>query len=343
MMSFQKFFGILLIIVSIIYYWYTSWIHSFSNYYNNLWNIEYEDNFFTWALQNYQKSLRFTPNDPVILFNLWQVYYNLWDYESSLEYIDKSYENYSKMTFGSDLRMNEIIEFKMRNYFQLAQLDKLEKLVNETLNKNQNHLIANYYKAELLFHEAEYISALGYIDRYLEIEPDDNESLYLKGDILYYYGDFKQAVKYFVQSNNYYSAGFSSFYSYDFSSAIQYFDLSIQQNYWDSIDSEIEDRNEDLYRAISYYFNKDYQSWVDIFQEIIKQDYSEDKYEVIPFYTLSQYHLWEIDQQWLKFVEDKLDVDELIENESKIQKLFIEKSYSEYTDFLYQNYIYSGK
>ncbi|MGB2110814.1 MAG: hypothetical protein ACPHY8_02660 [Patescibacteria group bacterium] len=42
--------------------------------------------------------------------------------------------------------------------------------------------------------------------------------------------------------------------------------------------------------AISYYFSEDYNTSNEIFTEIIKQDYQEYKYRVLPFYTLAQYY-----------------------------------------------------
>lgn len=343
MFNVQKYLWVIFLIIVIGYYAYTQWSNSISNYYNNLWNTQYEQNFLTWALQHYQTSLKYMPNEPVVLFNLWQVYYDLWEFESSLEYIQKSQKNYSQLIPGSDLLLKDVNDIEMMNYFQLGEYEKLEKLINDYLDLDQNNLIANFYKAKLLFYDAEYIWALGYIDRYLQMQPEDEEALYLKWDILYYHGDFWEAIAYFEQTKNYYSAWFSSLYARKFSDAAKYFELSVNQEVWESVDSHIENKNEQLYIALSYFFNDDFHTSAEKFKEIIKQDYSDNKYEVIPFYTLVQYNLGWLDKQWEDFIEAKLDTQKLIQNSQEIKELFLENNFEKYSDFLYQNYIYSGK
>lgn len=339
----QRIIIIWLVIVSIVYYLFTQWSYSLSNYYNEVGLVHYENSNFTGAIEYYQKSLKYSPDDSVVLYNLATTQIEQWEYEEGLQNLEKSLENFSFNYLWTELTKNDIYDSQMMAYYYNSDYDKLEKLVDTLLYENKDNLIANYYKADIELNNYEFEAALWYINRYLENDPDDEESKYLKWDILYYQWNYLEAIEYFDTTRNYYSAGFASFYARDFNRAIYYFDKSINQEYSDSIDAQIPDRIENIMRALSYYFLWDYQTSHDIYMTVIENDYQENKYKVIPFFTLVQYHLWGISKEWKNFLEDKVDIDKLIEKESEIQNIFIEKSLSEYSDFLYQNYIYSGK
>lgn len=333
----------LLIIISIVYYIFTQWVYSLSNYYNEVGIVASEKENYSEAIKYYKKSLKYIDDDSVVWYNLASEQLNIWEYEESLISLDKSLKYYPKLSLWWDLAKSEIFDMQMLIYNYLEEYEKLEELVDKVLSEDINNLYANYYKADIEFYNNEYQAALWYINRYLENDPDDEESKYLKWDILYYQWNYLESIEYFDTTRNYYSAGFASFYARKFDQAIDYFNKSIQQESTDSMDAQNTERIEEIMLALSYYYIWNYQASYDKYIDVIENDYEEYKYKVIPFFTLVQYHLWGISKEWKNFLEDKVDIDKLIEKESEIQNIFIEKSLSEYSDFLYQNYIYSGK
>lgn len=339
-MNISKIFVIWFVIISIVYYMFEEWSNSIWVYYNDIWNDMYEQKNYSWAIKQFEKWVKFDYNNPVIWYNLGLAQNDIGEYENSLISSQKALDNFD-INYSFRLLKWEINNLIMANYFNLWDYEKLEQIVDQQLNLNSDNLYANYYKAELQLHNYEYNSALGYIDRYLEIDWEDQEALYLKGDILYYMWDYGKSVDFFIDTKNYYSAGFASLFSYDFENAVKYFELSLDQKLWESIDSHDDQLIKNIMLAISYYFCEDYSKSNEMFTQIIKQDYQEYKYRVLPFYTLVQYYSNGITQWWEDYIEGKLDADKLIEKQSTINKIFIEQNLDEFKDYLYQNYIYS--
>ncbi len=340
-MNISKIFTIWLITISVFYYMFENGSNRIWVYYNDIWYDMYEQENYSWAINQFKKWVKFDYDNPVIWYNLGLAQSDIGEYEESLLTSQKALDNYV-VDYSSNLLKWEIKNLIMTNYFNLWDYEKLEQIVDEELNLNSKNLFANYYKAEIQLYNYEYNSALGYIDRYLEIDWEDEEALYLKGDILYYKWDYKKSVEFFVNTKNYYSAGFASLYSYDFENAVKYFELSLEQEFWESIDSHDDQLIKNIMLAISYYFTKDYNTSNQIFTEIIKQDYQEYKYRVIPFYTLVQHYSGWLTKWWENYIEGKLEYDTLIEKQLKIDSIFIERNLDEFKDYLYQNYIYSG-
>lgn len=339
-MNISKIFVIWFIALSIFYYIFEYSSNSIWVYYNDIWYEMYEQKNYSWAINQFEKWVKFDYNNPVIWYNLALAQNELGEFEESLISCQKSLDNLD-INYTFSIVKWEINNLIMTNYFNLWDYEKLEQIVDEELNLNSKNLFANYYKAEIQLYNYEYNSALGYINRYLEIDWEDEEALYLKWDILYYQWNYKKSTEFFVNTKSYYSAGFASLYSYDFESAVKYFELSLEQEFWESIDSHDDQLIKNIMLAISYYFTKDYNTSNQIFTEIIKQDYQEYKYRVLPFYTLAQYYSTGIIQWWEDYIEGKLNTDKLIEKQSTINKIFIEKNLDEFKDYLYQNYIYS--
>ncbi len=340
-MNISKIFTIWLVTLSVFYYMFENGSNRIWVYYNDIWHDMYEQENYSWAINQFKKWVKFDSNNTVIWYNLGLAQYNIGEFEESLLSSQKALDN-KEVNYSSNILKWEINNLIMTNYFNLWDYEKLEKKVDEELNLNSKNLFANYYKAEIQLHNYEYNSALGYINRYLEIDWEYEEALYLKGDILYYMWDYKKSVELFVNTKNYYSAGFASLYSYDFENAVKYFELSLEQEFWESIDSHDDQLIKNIMLAISYYFTKDYNTSNQIFTEVIKQDYQEYKYKVIPFYTLVQHYSRWLTKWWKNYIEGKLNYDTLIEKQSTIDSIFIEKSLDEFKDYLYQNYIYSG-
>lgn len=127
------------ILIFLIFLWLFNYKYFLWNYYNYLWNTYYGNSKYFTALKYHNKSYKYTKNDN-ILYNIWNDYYKIWDYENSLE-------QYKKMSKSDSLEFDKLHNL-WNLFYRLG-----EKYINNSINFWTDSL--NSYKEALLIKNEE--------------------------------------------------------------------------------------------------------------------------------------------------------------------------------------------
>ena len=104
--------------------------------YFNMWNNLFRNNDYTWAITRYEECLRYIPNDPSTLYNLWASYLNLEKWNEAVSYLDKA------KTYAEDPEILENIEkaYPAAKRYQELEESKKHQRTNDPLAYQQFYL-----------------------------------------------------------------------------------------------------------------------------------------------------------------------------------------------------------
>jgi len=150
----------------------------------------------------YQKVVEALPNNPYAHFHLGLFYNYSRDFEATAQAF-KSTEEIIQETFQGTELLNAYFYFLYAaSVERTGDLEEAEALFFECLEKDNKHAEANNYLAYMWAeNNLKLDKALKYVDRALEIEPENGAYLDTKGWIYFQQGDYTNALTYLERAN----------------------------------------------------------------------------------------------------------------------------------------------